>query len=477
MSSIGKTANPSSPQTDTGSKRILSVSALTSNVRLLIEKTYPMVWVTGEISNLARPGSGHWYFTLKDAKSQLRCAMFANKNRRLRFKPANGDQVVLRGNLSLYTGRGDFQMIVEHMEPAGEGALRVAFEALKNKLEAEGLFREDIKQDFLEYPEHICIISSASGAAVHDVLSVLARRYPIAQVTLLPVLVQGPGSEADVIAALAQASNIDADLVILTRGGGSLEDLWTFNLEGVVRAVADCPVPLISAIGHETDFTLTDFAADLRAPTPSVAAELATPDGAELLRGLMGAERALRQAMLRQLRNHQSQLTSTTRRLIPPQRILQQLMQRADNFELQLGRNQKARLQQAQLQLNNLGTRLLALSPKRTLERRLQSLLNLRDRLHRSQSHGWAARNTRLAALARALNAVSPLHTMERGFAIVTKGPASKSQPWGEPLADANTLNAGDELLAHLGDGTLACEVKQIRPLPAQLGTTTPSDP
>ena len=341
--------------TDTArSERILSVSQLTSNVRLLIEKTYPMVWVTGEISNLARPGSGHWYFTLKDDKSQLRCAMFANKNRRLRFKPANGDQVIVRGNLSLYTGRGDFQMIAEHIEAAGEGALRVAFEALKNKLDAEGLFREDLKQDFLEYPEHICVISSQSGAALQDVLSVLGRRYPIARVSLLPVLVQGPGSEAEVVAALEAAADIDADTVILTRGGGSLEDLWTFNLESVVRAVVDCPIPLISAIGHETDVTLTDFAADLRAPTPSVAAELATPDGAELLRGLEATQQTLALNMQRLIGLNQRRLTQAAQRLVPPQRVLQQLMQRADQLDAKLLRQTQMSLAMANERLDSL---------------------------------------------------------------------------------------------------------------------------
>lgn len=462
----------------TPTKRILSVSQLTGSVRMLIEKTYPLVWVTGEISNLARPGSGHWYFTLKDDKSQLRCAMFANKNRRLRFKPANGDQVILRGNLSLYTGRGDFQMIAEHMEPAGEGALRVAFEALKNKLEAEGLFRDDIKQNFLEFPAHICIISSASGAALQDVLSVLARRYPIASVTLLPVLVQGPGSEADVVAALAQAETIDADLVILTRGGGSLEDLWTFNLESVVRAVADCNVPLISAIGHETDITLTDFAADLRAPTPSVAAELATPDGADLLRALNSTEQAFISLMTRTLHTHRTGLGSTARRLVPPQRILQQLMQRADQYELQLRRKQTALLSQASVRLANARRRLLSVSPQRTLNRQSEALSSLRGRLRRASTQLLTIQENRLAAVARALNAVSPLNTLDRGFAIVTKGPASADQPWGAPLSGANALESGDELLAHLGDGTLACEVKQIRPLPVELsGTPTPKAP
>ena len=456
-----------------GDNRIQSVSQITSGVRLLLEKNYPLVWVMGEISNLARPGSGHWYFTLKDDKAQLRCAMFANKNRRLRFKPSNGDQVIVRGNLSLYTGRGDFQMIAEHMEAAGEGALRAAFEALKEKLADEGLFDEERKQDFLAYPEHICIISSASGAALQDVLSVLARRYPIAEVTLLPVLVQGPGSEAEVVAALAQAAQLHADTVILTRGGGSLEDLWTFNLESVVRAVAACPVPIISAIGHETDITLSDFAADLRAPTPSVAAELATPDGTELLRNLRGVELGLGQAMQRRLRTDATALAGLQRRLVSPRRVLQQLMQRADGLEAAMLRQTRHRLEQATARLGSMQTRLHAVSPGRRLEAGRTQLESLAQRLEASTRGSLTRRQDRFGGLVRALQAVSPLNTLERGYGIVTKGPATTDSPWGTPLTGARSgatqLQPGDELLAHLADGTVACEVKQLRPLPVEL--------
>jgi len=453
----------------TTSERVLSVSQLTGNVRLLIEKTYPLVWVTGEISNLARPGSGHWYFTLKDDKSQLRCAMFANKNRRLRFKPANGDQVIVRGNLSLYTGRGDFQMIAEHMEAAGEGALRVAFEALKNKLASEGLFRDDLKQDFLEYPEHICIISSQSGAALQDVLSVLARRYPIARVSLLPVLVQGPGSEPEIIAALEAAATIDADTLILTRGGGSLEDLWSFNLETVVRAVVDCPVPLISAIGHETDITLTDFAADLRAPTPSVAAELATPDGAELLRSLAATEQTLLLSMQRLITGQQLALTSARRRLVPPQRVLQQLMQRADQLDANLLRQTQLRLSAANDRLANLRRRIKQITPAHTLNHKSQSLQGIAARLHRSGMAQLKNAEQRFSAVVRAFDAVNPLGSLQRGLAYVTLGPARDSAPWGSTLSSAAALAAGDELLAHVSDGTIACEVKEVRKHPVDL--------
>ena len=456
-------------QTSEGDSRVMSVSQITSSVRMLIEKNYPMVWVTGEISNLARPGSGHWYFTLKDDKSQLRCAMFANKNRRLRFKPSNGDQVIIRGGLSLYTGRGDFQMIAEHMEAAGEGALRVAFEALKNKLATEGLFRDDLKQDFLEYPEHICIISSASGAALQDVLSVLGRRYPIARVSLLPVLVQGPGSEAEVVAALHAAANIEADLVILTRGGGSLEDLWTFNLESVVRAVVDCPVPLISAIGHETDVTLTDFAADLRAPTPSVAAELATPDGQELLRTLTAAEQSLALQMQRLLSEQRRALDNAAGRLVPPQRILQQLMQRADQLDATLHRQARNQLSRAGERLTNVHQRLARVTPQHALESKATTLRGLARRLERASVNQLQATRQRFAGVVRAFDAVNPLSSLDRGLAFVTAGPANETSPWGTALGTVTSLAPGDELLAHLGDGTVACEVKAIRDHPVDL--------
>jgi len=354
--------------------------------------------------------------------------MFANKNRRLRFKPANGDQVIVRGNLSLYTGRGDFQMIAEHMEAAGEGALRVAFEALKNKLDTEGLFREDLKQNFLEYPEHICIISSQTGAALQDVLSVLGRRYPIARVSLLPVLVQGPGSEAQVVAALASAADIDADTVILTRGGGSLEDLWTFNLESVVRAVVDCPIPLISAIGHETDVTLTDFAADLRAPTPSVAAELATPDGEDLLRALEATEQALILNMQRVIQTHQRTLAGAKQRLVPPQRVLQQLMQRADQLDAQLIRQTQLKLATANDRLTNLRRRIDQVTPQHTLTRKTQALEGIAARLERAGVQYLQTAEQRFSAIVRAFDAVNPLASLDRGLAYVTLGPAAKEE-------------------------------------------------
>lgn len=443
--------------------RVLSVSQLAKAAKHLIEEKFPLVWISGELSNFSRPRSGHWYFTLKDDRAQLRCAMFANRNRRLAFQPRDGDQVIVRGHLSLYEGRGDFQAIVEHIEPAGEGALRLAYEQLRAKLAAAGLFDEANKAELLEYPEHICVISSATGAALQDVLAVLQRRYPIVEVTVLPTLVQGPQAGPAIIAALETAGHIDADLIILTRGGGSLEDLWAFNLEPVVQAVYDCPVPVISAIGHETDVTLTDFVADLRAPTPSVAAEVATPDIQELLRGLEATEASLHRQVERGIATRQTRLQQAQRRLVPPGRRLQQWMQRADAQEHQLTRAFEKQLLLAQGKLNQLRARLLARSPRQRLDGQQMRLQELSLRLTSASRTLTVRKQTRFQTAHRALNAVNPLATLDRGYAIITQGPVSHDHPWGTPFNGAQDAKIGSELLAHLADGTLACTIKELR--------------
>jgi exodeoxyribonuclease VII large subunit len=397
--------------------------------------------------------------------------MFANRNSRARFKPADGQQVIVRGHLSLYQGRGDFQAIVEHMEPAGAGALRAAYEQLRMSLAAEGLFDDDRKQQLLAYPEHIGIVSSASGAALQDVLAVLARRYPIAAVTVIPALVQGPGAEEAIIRALHRAAEINADLIILTRGGGSLEDLWAFNLASVVRAVAASPIPIISAIGHETDVTLTDFAADLRAPTPSVAAEVATPDKAELLRTLRGIEQTLINRLQQRLQAQQLHLARTRKRLVPPQRVLQQLMQRADQSEMRLRSSSHQLFARLRQRLASSTVRLHATAPDKQLKAHRVRRSQLQQRLLRAQHVSIGSQRSRFENLTRALNAVSPLATLERGFAIVMSGPTTATQPWGSPLSRAEAAKPGQELLAHLADGTLVCTVNEQRPSPVQLST------
>jgi exodeoxyribonuclease VII large subunit len=256
---------------------VLSVSDLTRSARMLLEEEFPNVFVEGEISNFSKPASGHWYFTLKDDKSQLRCAMFRNKNSRLRFVPRNGLQVIVRGKISLYEGRGDFQMIAEHMEEAGDGALRRAFEKLKAQLDREGLFDPAAKQPVPNLPNHLAVITSPTGAAIRDVLHVFERRFPALKVTIIPVPVQGDEAIPRIVEAIDLAnrySDLPFDAILLTRGGGSLEDLWAFNTEPVARAIFNSALPIVSAVGHEIDITIADFVADLRAPTPSAAAEL-----------------------------------------------------------------------------------------------------------------------------------------------------------------------------------------------------------
>ncbi|MBN8482592.1 MAG: exodeoxyribonuclease VII large subunit, partial [Xanthomonadales bacterium] len=275
------------PNEEAPPRTILTPSTLNRLVRDLLEDAFALVWIEGELSNVSRPASGHLYFTLKDGTAQVRAAMFKPRSGWLPFKPVDGMQVLARGRVGLYEARGEFQLVVEHMEPAGEGALRREFERLKQRLAAEGLFDAARKRSVPALPRRIAIVTSATGAAIRDVLSVLARRFPLVAVDVVPVPVQGGEAPAAIVAALARLAEAQRhDVILLTRGGGSLEDLWAFNDEAVARAIAASPVPVVSAIGHEVDFTIADFVADLRAPTPSAAAELLVPDRSDLLRGL-----------------------------------------------------------------------------------------------------------------------------------------------------------------------------------------------
>ncbi|HET9031355.1 MAG TPA: exodeoxyribonuclease VII large subunit, partial [Dokdonella sp.] len=268
-------------------RRILTPSALNRLVHDLLEDALPLIWIEGELSNVARPGSGHLYFTLKDSSAQIRCAMFKPRSTWLPFKPADGMQVLTRARVSLYEARGEFQLIVEHMEQAGEGALRREFERLKQKLLAEGLFEDSRKREIPALPRRIGIITSPTGAAIRDVLHVLARRFPLTEVEILPVPVQGREAPAAIVAMLDAAARLARhDVLLLTRGGGSLEDLWAFNDETLARAIVRSPIPVVSAIGHEVDFSISDLVADLRAPTPSAAAEMLVPDANDLKRRL-----------------------------------------------------------------------------------------------------------------------------------------------------------------------------------------------
>ncbi len=447
------------PQTDS---RVLTVSTLNRQARLLLEGRFNQVWVRGEISNYRRPGSGHWYFTLKDDNAQVRCAMFLNRNRTSKSRPVDGAEVVVRGRVSLYEGRGDYQVIVEHMEPAGEGALRAAFEALKSRLAAEGLFDPEQKKTLPRFPAHLAILSSRSGAALRDVLSIVGRRFPCVAVTLLPVAVQGADAERQLLGALRRIPALNPDVVLITRGGGSLEDLFVFNSEPLARAIAACPVPTVAAIGHETDFTLAELAADLRGPTPSAAAELLTPDGFALAKHIDGLKNRLGGTCTIRIELARHSLAALQTRLSDPRQRVQQLMLRADELDERLRRAVADRLQWLSGRLETLRRSLWLLRPAERITRYRGTL----ERLLASARYATANRietgHANLAALVRTLEAVSPLATLARGFAIVTR-------PDGQLVTEARSLDVGTEFQANFEDGAVGAIVREKRPTPERL--------
>ena len=447
------------PLTDDG---VLSVSALNRQARLLLEGRFNRARVRGEISNYRRPGSGHWYFTLKDDGAQVRCAMFANRNRASRLQPVDGAEVVVRGRVSLYEGRGDYQIIVEHMAPAGEGALRAAFEALRKRLADEGLFSPARKKPLPRFPAHLAILSSRSGAALRDVLSIVARRFPTLRVTLLPVAVQGADAERQLLGALRRIPELNPDVVLITRGGGSLEDLFAFNSEPLARAIADCPVPTVAAIGHESDFTIAELVADLRGPTPSAAAELLTPDGDALARQFSEFEDRLGRACTLRIDLAKQGLAALRARLSDPRQRVHQLMQRADELDERLQRAVHGQTQQFASRVDALRRSLWLLRPARRIATHRQTLERLTNSAHRLISNRMQSGQANLDALARTLEAVSPLATLERGFAIITR-------PDGQPITSANSLAMGEAFQANFSDGAVDAVAQNKRPVSERL--------
>lgn len=452
----------STPERFESSQSVLSVSQLARRARLLIEEQLGEVSVEGELSNFRRPGSGHWYFTLKDQGAQIRCAMFAGRNRTVRLNVQDGMQVRLTGRVSLYEPRGDFQLIVDRLEPAGEGALRAAFEALKEKLTAEGLFDDARKRPLPDHPRHLTIISSASGAALRDVLHVIERRFPGLEITLIPSAVQGDGAERQLIQALERAGDLDTDVVLLTRGGGSLEDLWSFNLESVARAVVACPHPVVSAIGHQTDFAITDFVADVRAPTPSAAAELITPTRAELL-GAVGARfDRLTRAIHHSLRfQHQALRGLDARLLDPASRIAQRMMQ-VDDLEARLGRALAVGTRTRSARIDSAARALGLLAPARQIADHSRTVRGLGSRLNVLLTRTLADRRGALAAGARALTAVSPLSTLGRGYSVLIHADGSAPGTPARTVTSVSDTREGENLRALLADGSLDLTVTGI---------------
>lgn len=403
-------------------RTIYAVSELAQLLRGVVEDSFPRVWVSGEISNLSRPASGHWYFTLKDDQAQLRAAMFRNSNLQVRPVPKNGDAVLVRAQLSVYAARGDLQLICEHLEPAGEGALLRAFEALKQRLATEGLFDAAIKRPPPTIPRGIGLITSATGAAVQDVLTTLARRFPLVPVWLWPVPVQGDAAAPAIARALRDLPDrAPVDVVLLVRGGGSLEDLWAFNEEAVARAIRACRVPVISGVGHETDTTIADFAADLRAPTPTAAAERATPDVAQWRNTLERLDDALRRPLRQSVQRHHLALQQLYGRLQRqhPKRRLQDAEQRLDTLSNTLQTSLRRRLREADAAATQWALRLQRAAPSRQLQLAAPALERLQQRLLAAMRRRLDTATQDHTRQMRELQALSPLAVLERGYALV----------------------------------------------------------
>lgn len=438
---------------------IYNITRLNREVRALIEGSFPLLWVQGEISNLARPASGHIYFSLKDQHSQVRCAMFKTRFRSIKFAPENGMEILARANVSLYEGRGEFQLIMEHMEPAGAGALQRAFEELKQRLQKEGLFDQAHKQGVPAFPSSIAVITSPSGAAIRDILHVLNRRYPLARVIIYPVPVQGESAAEKIAAALQLAEQRqECDVIILARGGGSLEDLWSFNEEIVARAIYQVTIPVVTGIGHEIDFTIADFVADQRAPTPSAAAELVSPNTTELQNNLSQHIFTLSRNIQRSMERVSQTLRQLQKRLPHPVRQLRNISQGLDEFSLRMQRAVKGFFAHKRTELLQLSGEINQFNPLQRLGLNRGKCQFLGEQLQNSLSRKLEITHTRLQHTSHALHTLSPLATLERGYAIITLADTNNI------VRDSRQLNEGDTINTQLAKGRLQSLVQKIIP-------------
>ena len=436
---------------------VFTVSQLNQRAKQLLEITFSSVKVEGEISNLSRPSSGHWYFTLKDKGAQVRCAMFRSRTAQVKFQPKEGDKIVVRGKVSLYENRGDYQLIVDAMKPAGEGQLQQAFIQLKQKLGAEGLFNPEHKQSLPAEIKRIAVITSPTGAAIHDILTVLNRRFPAIEVDIYPVQVQGQEAAQQMIWSINQVnSDAKVDVIIVGRGGGSIEDLWSFNDENLARAIFHSPLPIVSAVGHEVDFTIADFVADVRAPTPSAAAELLSPNQEEYISRLSALNSRLENSIQQQLQNKQWQLQSAKRGLLHPGDKLSQYAQTLDMLELRLQQSQQNALNKLMQRLTKGQQRLQQQSPANKLQKIEAQLGFLQQRLTRSMKQYLASKGERLQQNALLLNAVSPLQTLGRGYAILQTGTDAV-------IRDSHDVKKGDLISARIGHGKLELSVEKVK--------------
>lgn len=437
---------------------IYTVSRLNSEVRLTLELQFQQLWLVGEVSNFVAAASGHWYFSLKDQAAQVKVAMFKQANRYATVRPQNGQQVLIRARISVYEPRGEYQLLAEFIEPAGAGLLKQQFEQLKAKLAAEGLFAPERKRPLPINPRRVGVITSPTGAAVRDIITVLARRAPGIELIIYPCQVQGETAAAQLRNMLSTAiRRNEVDVLIIGRGGGSIEDLWCFNDEALARAVADCPIPIVSAVGHEIDFALTDFVADIRAATPSAAAELVSPDQSQYLTALTQLQQRLSRAVRRQLAQQQPRLMQLQQRLqqLHPQRRLEQQQQRLDELQLRLQRRMQQHLQTARRQHSYLQQSLQHLSPAKAIKQQQLQLQQLAKRLQQAQQQQLKYSSQQLARLSAQLHTVSPLATLARGYSI-----SFDSQQ--QALTSSAQLKVGDAISTRLAQGSFSAVVTQV---------------
>jgi exodeoxyribonuclease VII large subunit len=434
--------------------QIISVSDLNRHIREILEGTFPLLWLKGEISNFKAHTSGHFYFSLKDAKAQISAVMFRGFNSQLRFAPEDGMEVLVRGKVTVYEPRGNYQIFCETMEPVGAGALQKAFEQLKEKLRKEGLFDEARKRPLPPLPKHIAIVTSPTGAAIRDMLNILARRYKGANITVIPCKVQGDQAPSEIVAAIALAQKMpDIDVMIVGRGGGSIEDLWAFNDERVARAIAGVRVPVISAVGHEIDFTIADFVADLRAPTPSAAAELVVKNASDLSERVNTLARSLRISVLTMLNGAKQIVTSSARRLVDPQRRISEASQRCDElmqrFEMAVLRGFFDRRNQVEMFEKRMGTPLARIGTE------VEVLAGLKSRLNSGARNSVLRKREALEKNMAVLDSLSPLRVLDRGFSMVVVGE--------KIVTDSAELKTGQVITVRMRKGAIEAEVRKIK--------------
>ena len=438
-------------------QEIISVSEINKRAKSILEENFPFVWIQGEVSNFFSAASGHWYFSLKDESSEIRCAMFTNKNHHITFEPKDGDHLVLNGTLSIFEGRGQYQIIVEHIELAGEGALLKAFEELKKKLQLEGLFDDSIKRQLPAYPKNIAVVTSPDGAVIQDIINVLDRRSPFLDLTVVPTLVQGEKAAPLICDALNKVGKLKkVDVVILARGGGSIEDLWAFNNEEVARAIVNCPTPIISAVGHETDFTISDFVSDLRAPTPSAAAEIISQNHSNLFASLTSIQKDLSLSINNKLVKQNEGLKNLSKLIKHPGDKLREISQKIDGLEMHLGNLTERIFLISRNKISTFSSSLKEFSPIVRVEKNKNRIESSIKDIKRSIEEVIGEKRNQFLSSSKTLEAVSPLSVLSRGYSILTKG--GKEQV----INSYAQVNIGDEIKGKLKEGQILTKVIEV---------------